>query len=416
MNRISKDLKKEADTLLPDEQLKEKLKGRLFPESERKRAKAPSRRGITFALSAVACVLVIAIALGVIFSLPSSSPDQPPFVANNGSDTLVLIDINPSFEIVADKDGNVKSVTGVNSDARIVLLGKTYIGNSVYEVCTDIINTAIKLGYVNNKHGQVNISAYNDDAAIGKEYVALLMSNVSGLVASSGGTVVATDGEEAKQKLIDEIVAAYGNTSGLDEKTVLELHRLLNQYDVTKEKELDELEDLWEEELEKAGLDDDEMEDAIDNWKEQYLKPLGEELEDELEYYIDIYELKLMLDGMSEKEAEDAAKEEEYRLTDLGRQDRNALRAFVDEWWTQAEKEFEDVLAKKLAADGKDENEIAGIMQTVREALGKKNGEDRKELIAELLEGYYESIVDPDEDEDEDFLEEFFEELFEEDD
>lgn len=412
MNRISKDLKKDADRLLPDKKFKEEIKGRLYPYGKPERAKRP-KRGLAFAMSAVACVLVIAIALAVVFSLPTSDPNSPPITAVNVSDTLVLIDINPSFEIIADKDGNVKSVTGVNSDARIVLLGKSYSGGSVYDVCTDIIKTAINLGYVNNKHGQVNISAYNEDAAISSQYLSLLTGSVDDMVAASGGTVVATDGEAAKQKLIDEIIAAYGTTAGLDDKTVLELHRLLNQYDVTKEKELDELEELWEEELEKAGFDDDAMEDAVDAWKEQYLKPLGEELEEELEYYIDIYEIKLIYSGMSEREAEKAAEEEEYRLTDLGRQDRTALRAFIDEWWVPAEQEFFDIVRDKLQSDGFSESEIAAKISKITDLLNKKDAEDRKELIAELIEGYYENAVDPEEDED--FFEEFWEELFEDD-
>ena len=412
MNRISRQLKKEADRLLPDEKLKNDITKRLFPESTRERVKTPARRGFAFALSAVVCVLVIAIALAVIFSLPTN-PDQPPITAGTVSDTLVLIDINPSFEIIADKDGNVKSVTGVNSDARIVLLGKNYVGSSVYDVCTDIINTAIKLGYVNNKHGQVNISAYNDDAAIGKEYVAQLMNNVGELVASSGGTVVATDGENAKQKLIDEIIAAYGNTAGLDEKTVLELHRLLNQYDVTKEKELDELEEIWEEELEKAGLDDDEMEDAIDRWKEEYLKPLGEELEEELEYYIDIFKLQLMLDGSSEKEAEAAADDEEYRLTEIGRQDRKALREFIDAWWIELDEQFRETLRTILQSKGYDQTETIAFEERVFNALSAIDDEDCKEIRAELVEGYMESILDPDEGYE--YWEEFLEELFEDD-
>ena len=412
MNRISKDLKKDADRLLPDEKLKQEIKGRLYPSGEPVRSKRP-KRGLAFAMSAVACVLVVAIALAVLFSMPTNDPNFPPITAGDISDTLVLIDINPSFEIIADKDGNVKSVTGVNSDARIVLLGKSYSGGSVNDVCTDIIKTAINLGYVNNKHGQVNISAYNEDAAISSQYLSLLTGSVDAMIAASGGTVVATDGEAVKQKLIDEIIAAYGMTAGLDDKTALELHRLLNQYDVTKEKELDELEELWEEELEKAGFDDDAMEDAVDAWKEQYLKPLGEELEDELEYYIDIYEVKRIYSGMSEREAEKAAEEEEYRLTDLGRQDRTALRAFIDEWWVSAEREFSDVIRDKLQRDGFDEGEIAGKMSEITDLLNKKDAEDRKELIAELIEGYYENAVDPEEENE--FWEEFIKELYEDD-
>ena len=405
MSKISKDLKKDADRLLPDKNLKENIRQKLFPAPPQKTANR--KRGFAFAMSAVACVLVIAIALAVIFSVPSN--DAPPITAGNISDTLFLIDINPSFEIVADKDGLVTSVTGVNSDARIVLLGKNYIGKTVYETCADIITTSVKMGYVTTTNNLVNILAYNEDNQISGEYLEKLTSSVSQIIAASGGTLVTGDGEEAKQKLIDDIIAAYGSTTGLNEKTVLELHRILKQYDITKEQELDRLEELWEEELEKQGFDDDTMEDIIDKWKEENLKPLGEELEEELESYIDVYEIKLVYGGMSERDAEEKAEEEEYRLTELGRTDRQALRNFIDEWWADATVEFYSIIEEKLRSDGKTDDEINLFVQTVENALSGKDSEERKELIAELIEEYYENLIEP---EDEDFFEEFLEELF----
>ena len=116
---------------------------------------------------------------------------------------------------------------------------------------------------------------------------------------------------------------------------------------------------------------------------------------------------------MSEKQAEAAAKEEEYRLAEIGRQDRTALRAFIDEWWIAAEKEFFDLIGQKLKDDGYDETETAEKISEISSLLDKKDNEDRKELIAEFIEGYYESIAEPDEDED--FWEEFIEELYERD-
>lgn len=405
MNRISKDLKKDAEKLLPDEKLKEDIKGRLFPATERKRAS--SRRGLTFALSAVACVLVIAIALGVIFSLPSG--DSPNISAGNRTDTLFLIDINPSFEIIADKDGTVTAVTGVNSDARIVLLGKNYNGGSVYDVCTDIISTSVRLGYVTATNNLVNILAYNEDGTVSSEYLEKLTAQVSSIVSASGGTVVASGGEEAKQKLINEIIAAYGDTAGLGEKTVLELHRLLKQYDITKEKELDELEELWEEELEKAGFDDDTMEDIIDKWKEENLKPLGEELEDGLEYYIDIYEIKLVYGGMSESEAENAAEEKEYELKAL---DRHELKTIIDAWWKDTEEEFFTIIETILRSQGKTQSETDAFVEKARNALSAMDTEDRHETVADFVEEYYESLIDPEDDEElwKDLIEDLFEE------
>lgn len=400
MNRISKDLKKDADRLLPDEQLKEKIKGQLFPAPQPKRAK--SKRGLAFAMSAVACVLVLALALTVVFTWPSTE-EKGPITAENNSDTLFLIDINPSFEVLADENGVVKSVTGLNSDARIVLLGKNYIGGSVYDVCSDIITTSVKLGYVNANNSQVNILAYNENSAVSGQYLSELAASVSSVVTGSGGTIVTEDGEEAKQQLINNIIAAYGQTDGLDEKTVLELHRLLNQYDITKEQELDALEEMWEEELEKQGFDDDVMEDVIDNWKEQTLKPLGEELEEHLESYVEVYEYKLILDGLSAKEAKSLAEEEEYRLKEIGRQNRRDLKDILDAWMYE---ESDKIIEDRLRSDGKTDQEIDAFKQTVKAYTDKEGCE----ILAELIEDYYESLADPEEDED--YWEEFLEELY----
>ena len=300
-------------------------------------------------------------------------------------------------------NGSVKSVTGLNSDARIVLLGKNYIGGSVYDVCSDIITTSVKLGYVNANNSQVNIIAYNEDSAISGQYLSELAANVSSVVTESGGTIVTEDGEEAKQQLIDDIIAAYGQTDGLDEKTVLELHRLLKQYDITKEQELDALEEMWEEELEKQGFDDDVMEDVIDKWKEQTLKPLGEELEEHLESYIEVYEYKLVLDGMSKKEAENLAEQEEYRLKEIGRQNRRDLKNILDAWMYE---ESDKIIANRLHAEGKTEQEINAFRQTVKNYTDKEGCE----ILADLIEDYYESLADPEEDED--YWEEFLEELY----
>ena len=120
--------------------------------------------------------------------------------------------------------------------------------------------------------------------------------------------------------------------------------------------------------------------------------------------------MKLLNDGMSEREAEAAAEEEEYRLTDLGRQDRTALRAFIDEWWIEATDEFYLIIENRLRKDGITDEDISAEKQKIASALDKKDGEDRKELIVELIEGYYENLIEPDED---DFWEEFLEELFE---
>ena len=165
MNKIFKDLKNQADSILPDEKFKEELKSQILPQYATSNARDMQKKKRTFSprlkgLSIVAAALVVII-VAICIAVPLSTRGG----AVSGGDTVVLIDINPSFEIIADDKDNVKNVTGLNSDARIVLLGKNYVGKDLFDVCNDIVLTAIRLNYVHTAADRINIIAYISKAA-----------------------------------------------------------------------------------------------------------------------------------------------------------------------------------------------------------------------------------------------------------
>ena len=388
MNKIYKDLKKQANEILPDNTFKESLKSQILPQSMQENAKVEKRKNTKTvwikSMSAVAAALVVIIILAVCIAVPLSSREGG---VVSGGETVVLIDINPSFEIVAQDNDKVKSVTGLNSDARIVLLGKNYVGKDLYDVCNDIVLTAIRLNYVHTVSDMINIIAYNQNNQSESQVISkieqLLTSSVDGKAQLS-----ITNSDEAKQNLIESIILQFGEINGLNEKTITELHRILMNYDITKEEELDRLEELWEEELEKAGYDDDIAEDLIEKWKEEHLKPLGEELDEEIEDYLEVYEAKLIFNGTDEDLAEKMAKEEYERIKAMG--DRNTIRQFIDAWWEEAEEEYFTLKRAELEGKGLSEQEIDERIEKIKEAFDKEDSEDKKEEIADYLEEYYE--------------------------
>lgn len=388
MNKIYKDLKKQANEILPDNTFKESLKSQILPQSMQENAKVEKRKNTKTvwikSMSAVAAALVVIIILAVCIAVPLSSREGGVI---SGGETVVLIDINPSFEIVAQDNDKVKSVTGLNSDARIVLLGKNYVGKDLYDVCNDIVLTAIRLNYVHTVSDMINIIAYNQNNQSESQVISkieqLLTSSVDGKAQLS-----ITNSDEAKQSLIESIILQFGEINGLNEKTITELHRILMNYDITKEEELDRLEELWEEELEKAGYDDDIAEDLIEKWKEEHLKPLGEELDEEIEDYLEVYEAKLIFNGTDEDLAEKMAKEEYERIKAMG--DRNTIRQFIDAWWEEAEEEYFTLKRAELEGKGLSEQEIDERIEKIKEAFDKEDSEDKKEEIADYLEEYYE--------------------------
>lgn len=386
MNKIFKDLKNQADSILPDEKFKEELKSQILPQYATSNARDMQKKKRTFSprlkgLSIVAAALVVII-VAICIAVPLSTRGG----AVSGGDTVVLIDINPSFEIIADDKDNVKNVTGLNSDARIVLLGKNYVGKDLFDVCNDIVLTAIRLNYVHTAADMINIIAYNSNAADESSAISKIQELLTGSIEGKAQLSV-TNSEEAKRSLIESIIVQFGQIDGLGEKTITELHRILMKYDVTKEEELDELEELWEEALEAQGFDDDIAEDIIEEWKEQYLKPLGEGLDEEIEDYIELFELKLIYGGTDEERAEELAEKEYDRIKNLG--DRNAIREFIDQWWTQAEQEYFSIRRSELEQKGLSDEEIERIFAKTREEF-LNDTEEKKETISDYLEEYYE--------------------------
>lgn len=386
MNKIFKDLKNQADSILPDEKFKEELKSQILPQYATSNARDMQKKKRTFSprlkgLSIVAAALVVII-VAICIAVPLSTRGG----AVSGGDTVVLIDINPSFEIIADDKDNVKNVTGLNSDARIVLLGKNYVGKDLFDVCNDIVLTAIRLNYVHTAADMINIIAYNSNAADESSAISKIQELLTGSIEGKAQLSV-TNSEEAKRSLIESIIVQFGQIDGLGEKTITELHRILMKYDVTKEEELDELEELWEEALEAQGFDDDIAEDIIEEWKEHYLKPLGEGLDEEIEDYIELFELKLIYGGTDEERTEELAEKEYDRIKNLG--DRNAIREFIDQWWTQAEQEYFSIRRSELEQKGLSDEEIERIFAKTREEF-LNDTEEKKETISDYLEEYYE--------------------------
>ena len=389
MNKIFKDLKNQADSILPDEKFKEELKSQILPQyatssakdmQNKKRIFSPRLKGLSLVAAALV-VIIVAICIAVPLSTRGGAVS-----GGDGGDTVVLIDINPSFEIVADEKDSVKSVTGLNSDARIVLLGKNYVGKDLFDVCNDIVLTAIRLNYVHTAADMINIIAYNSNEADESSAISKIQELLTGSIEGKVQLSV-TNSEEAKRNLIENIIVQFGQIDGLEEKTITELHRILMKYDVTKEEELDKLEELWEEALEAQGFDDDIAEDIIEEWKEQYLKPLGEGLDEEIEDYIELFELKLIYGGTDEERAEEFAEKEYDRIKNLG--DRKVIREFIDQWWTQAEQEYFEIRRSELEQKGLSEEEIERIFEKTREEF-LEDLEEKKETISDYLEEYYE--------------------------
>ncbi len=412
MSRISRQLKKQADFVLPDEKVKEQIKDRLgIP--------ARARRSISFskfaAIGAVVLVFALTAAAIGIFGgdRTGGKNDNGGDMQGGGgifnpvSETYISISINPAFEITADTNDKVTSVTGLNSDARLVMLGKTYVGKSVLDVCKDIVKTSIHLGYVNEDNLNINIVAANSDNGKESSTISSLQAAIGGLIRAEcvDAVLAVNDEDTARNELITALSGMFGsNPDKYQQATVKELVRLLNSYDITREGELDALEEEWERLLESEGYDDDIAEDIIDKWKESTLKPLAGDFEDKLDDYIEVYELFRMGEGNSEDKAESLAEAEEQRLKTeylynpayaTPYEARRALCKILDGLWEdEVLSEYLDVYRGRMIQAGNGQAAADEKKQAEESKIRAMSQYKMRDYIEERLEQWF----DPDDD------------------
>ncbi|MEG2274194.1 MAG: hypothetical protein RSC44_02575, partial [Clostridia bacterium] len=323
MKKFEEMLKQEANSMLPNDHLKNDIKRRLFedistcndvsvekpsttyaspiaqasstnqvrPRKANAKSKTFSMKAIS-AMAAVVC-LVVSLTLGLYFTV-GQSKELPV------SNTYISIDINPSFEIVADKNDIVTSVKGLNKDAVIVLFKTNYVGKPIGDVCEALILSSIKLGYL--KDGKdVNILAVNDNSNKETSVIATLKSTISTTAKSKditahlvvknetiGGDNDGKDGQptNGKQAMLDEACKILGITQDEAKNyTIAQLNKKIKEkLNAYTEAELDALEDKLEDAFEKGGyddLDEDALEDALDKLKEDVKETDGDDDDDD---------------------------------------------------------------------------------------------------------------------------------------
>ncbi len=158
---LKKLLKTESKQFFPDEKVKAETKRLVFGDSEKtsrseSSSKQKNRRTWGYAMSGVlACCVVVAMVVSLLFTIP--------LPAKAVSETLITIDINPSVELVADKNNVVTAVRPMNKDAVLLLYNIDLVGHTVEDASKRIVELAVKMEYLNASNSNVTISSINDN-------------------------------------------------------------------------------------------------------------------------------------------------------------------------------------------------------------------------------------------------------------
>lgn len=167
---------------------------------------------------------------------------------------LVSVDVNPSIDLVVDKNNNVLSVKGNNEDGKLVLYGEKIVGKDLEDALEIIINIENETGYLvsgnltaNENTITISITADTD------KIVESIQQDVSYIVEKVCDKLHIEETIEYIQKYnrekLEEMVAYYDPTLSEEEINKMSTQELLNiislHYIETYELYSQQLEDLY---------------------------------------------------------------------------------------------------------------------------------------------------------------------------
>lgn len=134
----------------------------------------------------------------------------------------VSLDINPSIELVVDKDGKVVSVRGENEDGQVLLYNEVGIkGEKIDDAIAKITSLAVQYGYLgeDNKVVDTIVTSGNNGFA---ENILNRVNTTLVATAEASGITVTTDGEGAYSLLrrLEEFKKQYPNDQAIQSISV----------------------------------------------------------------------------------------------------------------------------------------------------------------------------------------------------
>lgn len=148
------------------------------------------------------------------------------------------IDINPSIDLMLDKNDNVVLCLAKNTHAELLINGENFVGKPAQEVTKQIITLATKAGYIstdysNNIENAVMITAVSEDEDKQESLLATAQTEVKNFFLNNQIYGVVLTEFASKQELVDLISAMQYDlteeeSNNLSNYSVKQLNKILN--------------------------------------------------------------------------------------------------------------------------------------------------------------------------------------------
>ncbi|MDY3308247.1 MAG: PepSY domain-containing protein [Eubacteriales bacterium] len=173
--------------------------------------KPNKRKHVLRYLAAAAAFLLI---VGCAFGLISNADAKNVY-------TTVMIDVNPSVQINANKNERVLSVTPLNRDGEVIIGELDFSGSTIDVAVNAVIGSMLKHGYITETRNAILISVMSKDKAEAAELNSKLYTEVNAQLSASAidASVLSqdmTDSNTESNRLADEYGISCGKAQLID--------------------------------------------------------------------------------------------------------------------------------------------------------------------------------------------------------
>lgn len=180
----------------------------------------------------------IKLALFVIFAMSmcscSAAPTEidpkigHPEITEEKEGAFVTIDINPSIELVLDKEHTVTSVGAANSDAEVLLWHEDLVGLDLNTAVERITGLAIEMGYLNEENTSISVTVTTDHGKTEEKLLATIDETMDRTLRDAGLEVRVEEAVDlVLSKELADIKEQNAGKPGYDETLTLSRYRLV---------------------------------------------------------------------------------------------------------------------------------------------------------------------------------------------
>lgn len=129
-------------------------------------------------------------------------------------DSQIYLDVNPSLQITTNRRDNVIDLIAINEDALGIVEGIDYKGKDLNTVTEEIMDYFVEESFIDDDHGAVLVSVYNEDSEKSKHQADELNDVITNKLNDSDRHPILLTQSIDKSNAVDDFAERYGISVG----------------------------------------------------------------------------------------------------------------------------------------------------------------------------------------------------------